>query len=103
MSNQNQTVLKQQEKTEYLVVSAKTQKPTVNDRLAELGPAIVVGAGEVPAPDWNALQEWGIAALESSAARCARKIARKKVEAEPETAPAEPESAPDAQEGGETA
>ncbi len=68
MSNQNQTVLKLLEKTEFLVVSAKTQKPTVNDRLAGLGPAIVGAAGETSAPDWNQLQEWGIAALEASAA-----------------------------------
>ncbi len=73
MSNQNRTVLKQLEKTDFLVVSGKTQKPTVNDRLAELGPAIIGGAGETPAPDWNQVQEWGIAALESSAAEVREK------------------------------
>ncbi len=69
MSSQtNKTALKQMEKTEFLVTSAKTQKPTVNDRLSTIGPDIFgEGSGEAPpAPDWNQLQEWGIAALESS-------------------------------------
>ncbi len=65
----NKTALKQLEKTEFLVASAKTQKPTVNDRLTHIGPEIFGDdLGEAPpAPDWNQLQEWGIAALESSA------------------------------------
>ncbi len=69
MSSQtNKKALKQMEKTEFLVVSAKTQKPTVNDRLTGIGPEIFGdGSGEAPpAPDWNQLQEWSIAALESS-------------------------------------
>ncbi len=69
MSSQtNKTALKQMEKTEFLVASAKTQKPTVNDHLAGMGPEIFGdGSGEAPpAPDWNQLQEWSIAALESS-------------------------------------
>lgn len=65
----NRTALKQLEKTEFLVVSARTQKPTVNDRLARTGSDIVgTGSGEAPpAPDWNQLQEWNITALENSA------------------------------------
>ncbi len=68
-SQTNKTALKQLAKTQYLVVSAKTQKPTVNDRLAKSAPELFVeGSGEAPpAPDWNHLQEWGIAALETSA------------------------------------
>ncbi len=74
MTTQNRTVLKQLEKTEFLVVSGKTQKPTVNDRLAklELGTAGDGSGGALPAPDWNQLQEWGIAALENSAAEIKR-------------------------------
>ncbi len=64
----NGSVLKQLEKTDYLVVSARTQKPTVNDRLAKADPEIFgAGSGEAPsAPDWDYFQEWGIAALEQS-------------------------------------
>ncbi len=51
------------------VASAKTQKPTVNDRLQKIGPELFGNSAEEapPAPDWNQLQEWGIAALENSA------------------------------------
>ncbi len=65
----NKLTLQHLEKTEYLVVSAKTQKPTVNDRLAELGspPAGEGSGGAPPAPDWNQLQEWSIHSLEDSA------------------------------------
>ncbi len=65
----NKLTLQHLEKTEYLLVSAKTQKPTVNDRLAELDPpAAGEGSGGAPpAPDWNQLQEWSIATLEDSA------------------------------------
>lgn len=65
----NKTALNQMEKTEFLVASARTQKPTVTDRLAKISPELFgEGFGEAPpAPDWNQLQEWGIAALESSA------------------------------------
>ncbi len=67
-SQRNKTTLRQLEKTDFLVVSAKTQKPTVNAELEKLGPEIVGGSGEAPpAPDWNNLQEWGITALKSSA------------------------------------
>ena len=68
-SQTNKSALKQLEKTEFLVVSAKTQKLMVNGRLAKAGPEIVdAGSGEAPpAPDWNQLQEWGIAALDQSA------------------------------------
>ncbi len=69
-SQTNKSALKQLEKTEFLVVSGKTQKPTVNARLAKIGPDLIGdGSGEAPpAPDWNHLQEWGIAALVNSAA-----------------------------------
>ncbi len=65
----NKSVLKRLEKTDYLIVSARTQKPTVNERLARSGLEIAgTGPGEAPpVPDWNQLQEWGIAALEQSA------------------------------------
>lgn len=61
--------LKQLEKTDFLVVSARTQKPTVNDRLQTTIPELFgEGFGEAPpAPDWNQLQDWSIAALETSA------------------------------------
>ncbi len=65
----NKLALRHLEKTEYLVVSAKTQKPTVNDRLAKIDPTPAgEGTGEAPpAPDWNQLQEWSIHTLEDSA------------------------------------
>ena len=68
-SQTNRTALRQLEKTDFLVVSARTQKPTVNAELERLGAEIVgAGPGEAPqAPDWNQLQEWGITALENSA------------------------------------
>ena len=73
-SQTNRTALRQLEKTDFLVVSAKTQKPTVNDRLQQMGVEIFgEGSGEAPAaPDWNQLQEWSIAALETSAAEVRR-------------------------------
>ncbi len=68
MTTQNRTVLKRLEKTEFLVVSGRTQKPTVNGRLAKLESGAGDGSGgALPAPDWNQLQEWSIAALENSA------------------------------------
>lgn len=69
-SQTNRTALRQLEKTEFLIVSGRTQKPTVNERLAKLQPELIgEGTAEAPgpSPDWNQLQEWGIAALEKSA------------------------------------
>ncbi|MCP3958158.1 MAG: hypothetical protein GY719_09930 [bacterium] len=57
-------------KTEFLVTSIKTHKPTVTVRIGEAGIEIFAGVeGEAPAaPDWNQVQDWGVAALEASAA-----------------------------------
>ncbi len=68
------TALKQLNKTEFLIVSGKTQKSTVNAQLAKAGLEILgERSGEAtPAPDWNQLQEWGITALELSAGEVRR-------------------------------
>lgn len=57
------------EKTEFLVSSVRTHKPTLGANLAELPPELFPGVGgeEPTAPDWNHLQDWNIAALEASA------------------------------------
>ena len=54
------TALRQLEKTDFLVVSTRTQKPTVNDRLQHIIPELFgEDFGEAPpAPDWNQLQDW---------------------------------------------
>ena len=63
------TALLYLEKTEFLASSTRTHKPTANASLEEVPLELFAGAGEVPpAPDWNLLQEWNLAALEASAA-----------------------------------
>ncbi len=68
MSSQtHKKTLKQLEKTEFLVASARTWKPTVNARRAGAGGSPGARSGTPGEPDWDHVQEWCIAELETSA------------------------------------
>ncbi len=67
MSSQfHKKTLKQMEKTEFLVASARTWKPTVNARRAGAG-SPGTRSGSPGEPDWDHVQEWCIDELETSA------------------------------------
>ncbi|MEM7587404.1 MAG: hypothetical protein AAF560_28710 [Acidobacteriota bacterium] len=70
-SNTSKTVLRELEKTSYLVTSIRATQPLVNARLAELPPLGPSGgetevAAAIQPPDWDHLQNWAIVSLESA-------------------------------------
>ncbi len=68
MSNQTyKKALNQLEKTEFLVVSVRSWKPSVNAGFSNGGNTGGSGGATPHAPDWNHVQDWCITELEGSA------------------------------------
>ena len=75
MSSQtSKAALHSLDRTEFLVMSTRIQKPSVSGELAEIfRPVLPQGEGESPRmPDWDALQETHALLLETSAAEVRR-------------------------------